>query len=467
MSAKQYYHRCAVIILSIAVICRADFQVNTYTNDDQQFPDVAIDESDNFVVVWSSEGQDGGSRGIYGQLFNSNGMPVGSEFHINTSSVAGRTYDGPSVGMDSLGNFVVAWPGSYNSEESIIARRFTSSGTPLGGEFRVNTDTHATYSNSHRLASVAMNEGGAFVIVWSAWHGDDHHNGSFYVTGRSYSAAGVPLGDEFIISQFTDGQSPDVAIDDSGDFVVAWYCHPNQEPYGDNIRFRRYNANCTAKDNAVQITDSYIQVSGLYVGPSIAMDGDGNFVITWADVPNVAYAYDIWSRRFNADGVFLGDPCMVNTYDSGYQWRPSVASAESGAFVVAWWGSGEEDTLGIFSRQYGSDGNAVGDQFLVNNYLPSPQKWPAIAMRSDGQFVAVWQSDGQDGDNYGIFGEFGPKICCADFSGDLFVNFRDFAFLAEEWRQEGNLLQTDMIDDDIIDELDLNAFCQQWLTPCD
>jgi len=62
-------------------------------------------------------------------------------------------------------------------------------------------------------------------------------------------------------------------------------------------------------------------------------------------------------------------------------------------------------------------------------------------------FVTVWQSDGQDGDNYGIFGEFGPKICCADFSGDLFVNFRDFVILAEEWLQEGIFLKTDLIDD--------------------
>ncbi len=55
---------------------------------------------------------------------------------------------------------------------------------------------------------------------------------------------------------------------------------------------------------------------------------------------------------------------------------------------------------------------------------------------------------------------------CGDFGGDLFVNLSDFCVLAREWFKEGDSLQTDLIDDDKIDELDLDAFCQQWLTPC-
>jgi len=30
-------------------------------------------------------------------------------------------------------------------------------------------------------------------------------------------------------------------------------------------------------------------------------------------------------------------------------------------------------------------------------------------MSEDGRFVAVWQSDAQDGSRFGIFGETGPK----------------------------------------------------------
>ena len=108
----------------------------------------------------------------------------------------------------------------------------------------------------------------------------------------------------------------------------------------------------------------------------------------------------------------------------------------------------------------------MGDEFLVNTYVVEDQKFPAIAMGEGGEFVTVWQSDGQDGSGYGIFGEFGPKICCADFDGDLFVNFRDYCVLAEEWLKEENPLKADLIDDNKIDEQDLAHFCKQWLTPC-
>jgi hypothetical protein len=64
--------------------------------------------------------------------------------------------------------------------------------------------------------------------------------------------------------------------------------------------------------------------------------------------------------------------------------------------------------------------------------------------------------------------ELGPKTetCCADFNGDLFVNFYDFCLLAQEWLETGDSLEMDLIDDDKIDELDLAAFVERWLSPC-
>ena len=93
------------------------------------------------------------------------------------------------------------------------------------------------------------------------------------------------------------------------------------------------------------------------------------------------------------------------------------------------------------------------------------ERYPAVVIKEDGEFVTVWQSDGQDGSEFGIFGEFGPKKGSAELTGDGFVNFRDFCVLAEEWRKEGNPLEADLIDDNRIDEQDLEAFCEQWLTP--
>ncbi len=455
MLLRRFYFAFVVIILAVAAACcRAEFQVNTYTSNDQQYPAIAINAEGDFVVAWRSEGQDGGSRGIYGQRFNADGTAIGDEFQINTNSVAGCTYCGPSVAVNGSGNFIVTWPCYDSSSEGISARRYDANGVPLTGEFLVNT-----YTDSRQLhPDVAMNDSGEFVIVWGSGHDPGHHD---YTTGRKYNADGVPYGPEFLITQVTHGSRPDVVIDDSGDFVVVWLRSGDVDdpPAGDHIRFRRYNADGTPKGDAVQIAD-YV---ASYNYPSIAMDSSGNFIITWIDKPGT---YDIYAQRFDSTGNAISGQFVVNSSIAGDQYRSSVSSASDGEFVIVWHGPGEGDGSGIFGQRFKSDGTFIGDEFRINTYTIGAQWLPEVAMKNNGEFITVWQSNGQDGDNYGIFGEFGPKICCGDFSGDLLVNFRDFAFLAEEWLQEGNSVQTDLFDDNKIDGLDLGVLSEQWLKPC-
>ena len=46
-----------------------EFQVNTYTEGSQAGPAVAIEPASDFVVVWTSNGQDGSSFGAFGRRF--------------------------------------------------------------------------------------------------------------------------------------------------------------------------------------------------------------------------------------------------------------------------------------------------------------------------------------------------------------------------------------------------------------
>jgi len=55
----------------------SELQVNTYTTGDQRHPAVAGDAAGNFVVVWDSVA-DGDSLGVFGQRYDSSGLPVGS-----------------------------------------------------------------------------------------------------------------------------------------------------------------------------------------------------------------------------------------------------------------------------------------------------------------------------------------------------------------------------------------------------
>ena len=196
-----------------------EFRVNTYTTNDQFVPSVAADPSGNFVVVWSSYGQDGSNFGIFGQRFASTGAPLSPEFRVNTYTTNGQFIDpsGNAVAQDAPGNFVVVWTGTLQdgSATGIHGQRFASSGVPLGPEFRVNSYTFGT----QEAPAVAGDSAGNFVVVW---YGED--GSAFGIFGQRYASTGAPLGAEFPVNTYTTGlqKSPSVAADIAGNFVVAW-----------------------------------------------------------------------------------------------------------------------------------------------------------------------------------------------------------------------------------------------------
>jgi hypothetical protein len=118
-----------------------EFRVNTYTTNGQFAGGAASDVAGNFVVVWSSSDQDGSLTGVFGQRYAGAGPPLGGEFRVNTYTTGFQA--AASVASDSAGNFVVVWSslGQDAGTEGVFGQRYAATGVPLGGEFRVNTYT--------------------------------------------------------------------------------------------------------------------------------------------------------------------------------------------------------------------------------------------------------------------------------------------------------------------------------------
>ena len=441
------------IIPIFASVCSAEFQVNTHTTWDQKDAAVAMDGQGNFIVVWNSYRQDGDSGGIFGQRFNATGESLASEFQINTTTSGNQA--SPTIAMDAAGNFVVVWQGPGTSDEDIFAQRFDPNGQPLGVELHVNR-----YTDSQQLyPAVVMNTTGQFMVVWESQNIPEDPNKTS-ICGQLYDTSGSTIGPEFTInSQPATCRYPAVAMDSDGNFAVVWM----KESSKNSIVARLYNANGSAGTEPFVVnTVSFNSIAQ----PSIAMDDSGYFVVTWDGDPNRAGDDDIHARLYQPDGTPMREQFVVNTTRRSSQQNPRVAMNSAGEFVIVWNG---ETGLGnterdIFGQRFDSSGIPIGDEFQVNSYITGDQRNPAVAMGEASQFVAVWQSDGQDGSRYGIFGQLGPIVASADFTGDGFVNFLDFCVLAGQWQQQGNLLSADLIDDNRIDEQDLAAFCDHWLT---
>ena len=211
----------------------SEFQVNTFTTGYQRLPAVAADALGNFVVAWDSTSQDGSNRGVFGQRFDSVGTAMGSEFQVN-SYTTGSQYDLATAADDS-GNFVVVWTsnGQDGASLGVFGQRYDLAGSPLGSEFQVNSHTPA----NQRFPTVSAVASGDFVVAWMS-HAQD--GSSYGVFGQRFNSAGGPVGSEFQVNSYTiNAQStPAASADASGNFVLTWMS-TGQDGASDGVFGRR------------------------------------------------------------------------------------------------------------------------------------------------------------------------------------------------------------------------------------
>jgi hypothetical protein len=204
-------------ILSTGELAGSEFQANTYTPGSQFPSGVAALADNDFVVVWSSSEQDGSGQGIFGQRLTGAGDLAGSEFQVNQYSTS-HQYPA-SVASDSQGNFVVVWASAYQdtSDYGVFARLYDAQGHARGDEFQINTNTFFRQA----LPQVASDSAGNFVVVWENYSVGGPGMG---IRGRAFRADGQPASGEFQVNSYTSNwqRIPDVALSDSGTFVVVW-----------------------------------------------------------------------------------------------------------------------------------------------------------------------------------------------------------------------------------------------------
>jgi hypothetical protein len=373
-----------------------EFRVNTYINSPHQLPAVASDSSGNFVVVWQAP--DASNFGVFGQRYASTGAPLGPEFSINTSVTLGQT--SPAVASDSSGNFVVVWTSQITGgpffDFDVFGRRYSTTGAPLGPEFRVNTVTVGSQSNP----DVASDASGNVVVVWAG-------DGLTGVVGQRYASTGAPLGPEFRVNTLPANSAtsaPAVASDPSGNFVVVWASPDGCGPCGLGVFGQRYASTGAPLGPEFQV-NTFTFFDQWF--PDVTSDPSGNFVVVWQ-----SYAQDdgngngVFGQRYASTGAPLGAEFRVNTYITNHQSEPAVASDASGNFVVVWYSLTQDGSgNGVFGQRYASTGEPLGPEFRVNTYTTADQEFPSVASAPSGNFVILWDSDLQEGSSDNVYGQ--------------------------------------------------------------
>ena len=251
-----------------------EFQINSYTPGSQSGPDVDADPAGNFVVTWFSAGQDGSGFGIFARRFDSSGAPQGAEFAINAYTLGNQTSG--RITLDGQGNFVVSWSGfGAGDGDGVFARRFDSSGVPLGPDARVNTTTH----NPQYLVDLDADSTGNFTVIWQSF---SPSFSGWDVFGQRYRASGAPLGSEFLVPSYIPGDEfgSGVALDAVGNIVAVWA--GDLDPITWGVLAQRYG--------------------GLFPA-ALAVDGAGNHVFEPGETVTVSPS---WRNRNGTSQAFVG-----------------------------------------------------------------------------------------------------------------------------------------------------------------
>ena len=346
-----------------------NFKINE--NEGIANPDLAANPKGEFIAIW----KDLHDGGVYVQKLSRKGNLNGPNIKI-TGEDANFFPFRPRIAMDNNGDFIVAW----NYLDNIYAQPFFGYGSPIRNTFKVNK-INGLFPSKPSQHSISIDNDGRFVIVWSV-------KGNIY--GQAYNKSGIGILGNFKINQDEGNAAqsqPAIPQRNFGSFIISWTDYRNiqdiyVQQFSNDVFVQALGDNFNVNKNQGTLSQN---------NPEIAVDGSGNFIITWLDY-RLDKNFDIYLQRFTEtgsplDGAFLVTDNSTNVISpQGHD----VAMDKKGNFVITWQHE-EEGKNEIYARFFTFNGALNKTYFKVNDDTGDYNHWQSVVnFFPDGRFVIVW-----------------------------------------------------------------------------
>ena len=375
--------------------------VNTTTAETQEYAKIAANSNEDYIMVWSSLNEDGDDFGVYVKGISGDGSTFLSEQLVNNSTTGTQTH--ADVDMSDAGVYIITWMSNdgENSDTDGFAI-YRTIRTTAGVTYSNNGLVNTTYTGQQKFPAAAISELGKSVIVW-----EDEGVIKMQRYDASYAATG---GEITLDSASSPGYQtlPDVAMDSVGNLVVVWQS-TGKDGDGAGVYAVRFDSSGTQEESVFRVSTT---TSGDQVEPRVAMDDQGNFVITWADSERDNNGYGVYAQMYNSDGSTNGNNFRVNSTTGQDQRHPEIDMSVGGNFAITWtsWNNDDEESA-VMLQVYNAEGESKDDEIQVNTYEGDYQMMSAVALPIyvESPMYVVWQSGAnaadttQDGDDYGIY----------------------------------------------------------------
>ena len=375
-------------------------QVNTFTYNRQQDAAVAADVDGNLLVAWGSRRQELGTFGIFAQLLDPRGRPLGTELHVN-QFLSGEQAQ-PAVTFLPNGEALVLWHSvnQLGARTDLFARRFgkgkDGSFQALGDEFLVNQ----VIADDQLQATLCANSAGQTLAAWTGLQ-----DGRPIIKARWLSTDG-PLGDEFRLSDSELHQENLVSLASTSDGFIATWAVRNEAGYPEGLQ------GCLLTQDGETLARKPFLVSpgtdAFEVEPCVDSALDGSFVVTWMSTQS-GQEYVVKARRFAADATPLATAFEVDAGGDGYRNGAQVAVAPDGRFAIAYNVNGPKvgsspghrptQPCMIRLQRFAADGTKLGESFRLNRFNEGTQSLQVglnakhMLWTAQDQLLAAWHGN--------------------------------------------------------------------------
>jgi len=387
-----------------------EFQVNTYTENAQQNPAVAILNDGSYVVVWESYKQQGGcnSFSVYAQRFYSNGTKYQSEFIVDSNTCYYANTNPKITHLDN-GGYVITWQSVINAAPGMLyltyVKMFYNDNTPVYDQFNLIVNSTLPYNNSVFAIS------GGFLVTWEYTYFTGIEQG-IYVEKFNLTQNQVinPTRVDYYLP-FHPAPStgfmhnPAIAAFNDSSYVVVWnYNDQSHDGTEEDVYGQKFFSNGTKVGDIFHINNyTYYNQQK----PTIAALTNGNFVVAWEDHDTDSNLDVIYANVFDNKGNALFEEYQVSMYEGGRQSNPAVAALPNGGYIVTWESVDQDGSVeGIYANRFAND-TTPGSEFRVNSNVCDAQKHPAIAV-SNNSIIITWNSRNQDGSVEGVYAKVLP-----------------------------------------------------------
>lgn len=379
----------------------------------------------------------------------------GTSVTVDSSGTASLNFESPrAVAMDRAGDAVVAWADQQsNGNWNLMFQRYTKGFDAATGLYDLmqpvgSTMTAASNVTTGPWEDSASGDGsimvaraptsGDFVVVWATGTNATNRNtwGTEATHAQLYSSAGTPIGSAVLLSGSNLPKS--VAMNDTG-FDVLYAALPKSGPgYTLNVQRYSYTSGSDAAlgkpiSVATPGSDDYGNGSA-----SMAMDGNGNFVVGWKDWTNnnTTNTQYIDAELFTSAGgghgvihVISANKALNQGVDYG-----DVAMDSAGNFIVDWMYQAPGQSSSLQARQFSTGGipvQAESNPIIVS----SAANWfGGVVETGGGAFdvawtgpqneleIATYDPSANPTQSFAVTDAIGPSMA-VDGSNDLFIVF--------------------------------------------